>query len=62
LERLRQALAFEARASGSRVIALAADADRSPEDQIDAMFAAGAEWLHLRNSEAGCFIATIVGA
>jgi hypothetical protein len=55
-------LAFEARAAGSRVIALSADVRQAPEAQIDAMFAAGAEWLHLRNAEAGCFIATIARA
>ena len=54
-------LAFEARTSGSRVIALSSDAS-PPEAQIGALFAAGAEWLHLRNAQAGCFIATIVSA
>jgi hypothetical protein len=54
-------LAFEARASGSRVTGLSTDV-RAPEVQIDSMFADGAEWLHLRNAEAGCFIATIVSA
>lgn len=55
-------LAFEARASRSRVIGLSADAHQEPEAQIDSLFADGAEWLHLRNAEAGCFIATIVSA
>jgi len=55
-------LAFEARAGGSRVLAVSADMRQAPEVQIEAMFAAGAEWLQLRNAEAGCFIATIVSA
>jgi len=53
-------LAFEARASGSRVIELATSRDVSPEAQIERLFeAAGAEWIQLRNAEAGCFIARI---
>jgi len=53
-------LAFEARASGSRVIALSAGADVAPETQIGALLARReTEWLHLRNSEAGCYIARV---
>jgi hypothetical protein len=36
-----------------------AAADASAEEQIDGLFGAGAEWLHLRHAEAGCFIARI---
>jgi hypothetical protein len=52
-------LAFEARASGSRVTGLSAHANVSPEAQIQDLFAAQAEWLHLRHAEAGCFIACV---
>ena len=53
-------LAFEARASGSRVIELAAPRNNSPEAQIEQLFeSSGAEWIHLRHAEAGCFIARI---
>ena len=53
-------LAFEARASASRVIELAASRDASPETQIERLFeSTAAEWIHLRNAEAGCFIARI---
>ena len=52
-------LAFEARAAGSRVTDLRAGADASAEEQIDGLFGAGAEWLHLRHAEAGCFIARV---
>ena len=47
-------LAFEARASGSRVIELAASRDSSPEAQIERLFeSAGAEWIHLRTRRGG---------
>ena len=53
-------LAFEARASGSRVIDLAVPRNSSPEAQIEQLFESiGAEWIHLRHAEAGCFIARI---
>ena len=53
-------LAFEARAAGSRVTDFSTSAEESPETQIQRMFTAGgAEWLHLRHAEAGCFIACI---
>lgn len=52
-------LAFEARATGSRVIALTKDPQVAPEVQVATMFEAGAEWLALRHAEAGCFIARI---
>jgi hypothetical protein len=54
------ALAFEARASGSRVSELSVRADVSPEVQIAVLFEEhGAQWLHLRHAEAGCYIARI---
>jgi hypothetical protein len=52
-------LAFEARTTGSRVSALSAGAEPA-EAQIQQLFTTdGAEWLHLRHAEAGCFIACI---
>jgi hypothetical protein len=53
-------LAFEARASGSRVLELSARAGEIAERQITELFDKGdARWLYLRNSQAGCFIARI---
>lgn len=60
-ETLREVpLAFEARASGSRITELSARADVSPESQMQVLFDDhGADWLHLRHAEAGCFIARV---
>jgi hypothetical protein len=53
-------LAYEGRASGSRVTALIASSDLSAESQIETMFAdPQAEWLHVRHAEAGCYIARV---
>jgi hypothetical protein len=53
-------LAFEARASGSRVLELSARADQSAEQQIQRLLSsADTDWLHLRHAQAGCFIARI---
>jgi len=53
-------LAFEARASGSRVVGLMTDEPGTAETQIEKLFAEqGAEWLHLRHADAGCFIARV---
>jgi hypothetical protein len=53
-------LAFEARASGSRVSELSARADVSAEAQMSVLFGdCGAQWLHVRHAEAGCFIARV---
>jgi len=53
-------LAFEARAEGSRVVALAHDPAVSAESQISRLLASRETgWLHLRHAEAGCFIARI---
>jgi len=53
-------LAFEARASGSRVIELATSRESSPEEHIERLFeTTAAEWIQLRNAEAGCFIARV---
>lgn len=53
-------LAFEARATGSRVVALSARPDSTPERQIGELFESQqADWLHLRHAEAGCFIARV---
>ena len=53
-------LAFESRAADSRVNDFSASAAESAETQIQRLFnAGGAEWLHLRHAEAGCFIARI---
>jgi hypothetical protein len=52
-------LAFEARASDSRVTGLSAH-DGSAEQQIGAWLAdAGTGWLQLRHAEAGCYIARV---
>jgi hypothetical protein len=56
-------LAFEARAAGSRVHHLSVGDTQPPEAQIQRMFTTGgAEWLHLRHAEAGCFIACVDAA
>lgn len=52
-------LAFEARAGHSRVTALLADRGETPETQMERLFAADAEWLHVRHADAGCFIACV---
>jgi Protein of unknown function (DUF1203) len=53
-------LAFEARASGSRVTELSARAEAKPEAQIKVLFDEySAQWLHVRHAEAGCFIARV---
>ena len=53
-------LAFEARASGSRVTALSARQDVSAEAQMRVLFdECSALWLQLRHAEAGCFIARV---
>ena len=53
-------LAFEARATGSRVTTLSVQADESAEDQIRRLLEApDVAWIQLRNAEAGCFIARI---
>jgi hypothetical protein len=54
------ALAFEARASGSRVSELSARTDVPAEAQIKVLFEEHfAQWLHVRHAEAGCFIARV---
>ena len=53
-------LAFEARASGSRVTELSVRADAPAEAQIQVLFDDHfADWLHVRHAEAGCFIARV---
>ncbi len=53
-------LAFEARASGSRVIELSARRDVPAEAQMSVLFEElFAEWLHVRHAEAGCYIARV---
>jgi len=53
-------LAFEARASGGRVLRVSASFELGPERQIEALFAeTSAQWLHVRHAEAGCFIARV---
>lgn len=53
-------LAFEARATHSRVTALSRDG-RPAEVQVSELFeSGGAGWLHVRHAEAGCFIASVV--
>jgi uncharacterized protein DUF1203 len=53
-------LAFEARATGSRVTLLSCEHGVSPEAQMKVLFDDHqAQWLHLRHAEAGCFIARV---
>ncbi|HEU5135519.1 MAG TPA: DUF1203 domain-containing protein [Steroidobacteraceae bacterium] len=53
-------LAFEARASGSRVIELSVRHDVPAEAQMNVLFQElSAQWLHLRHAEAGCYIARV---
>lgn len=53
-------LAFEARASGSRVTELSAREGVPAESQMKVLFEEhAAQWLHLRHAEAGCFIARV---
>jgi hypothetical protein len=52
-------LAFEARASGSRVPELSVRTDVPAEAQIKVLFEHFAQWLHLRHAEAGCYIARV---
>lgn len=53
-------LALEARAARSLVTGLSTPAADCVETAIRDLFGhAGAEWLHLRHAEAGCFIATV---
>jgi hypothetical protein len=51
-------LAFEARAAGSRVVALARAT--VAEEQIPRLFESReTSWLHVRHADAGCFIARV---
>jgi hypothetical protein len=53
-------LAFEARATGSRVTELSARDDATAEAQMRVLFEDhAAEWLHVRHAQAGCFIARV---
>lgn len=60
-EALREvALAFEARAAGSRVSEVSTRTEVSAEAQIKVLFEEHfAQWLHVRHAEAGCFIARV---
>ncbi len=54
-------LAFEARASHSRVTALHAGDPRPPESQVRELLRRDdTGWLHVRHAEAGCFIARVL--
>jgi len=59
--RLRELpLAFEARASGGRVIALSAQPGIPAELQIQRLLARdGVEWVQVRHAVAGCYIASV---
>lgn len=53
-------LALEARAPGGRVLRVDTDRDGDPAERIRQLLRApGAQWLHLRHAEAGCFIARV---
>ena len=54
-------LAFEARASHSRVTALEVDDKRAPESRVlELLRRDDTGWLHVRHAEAGCFIASVL--
>lgn len=59
--RLRELpLAFEARASGGRVIAVSAQPGISAEQQIELLLVRDdVHWVHVRHAEAGCYIAAV---
>ena len=59
--RLRELpLAFEARASGGRVMALSAQPGIPAELQIQRLLARdGVEWVQVRHAVAGCYIASV---
>lgn len=52
-------LAFEARTDGSRVTALSAQDGEPAEAQIERLFRDGAQWIHVRHAQAGCYIARV---
>jgi hypothetical protein len=53
-------LALEARAARGRVTALSTPTGDCIDTHIQDLFGrAGAQWLHVRHAEAGCFIATV---
>jgi hypothetical protein len=54
------AIAFEARAAGSRVSQLTTDPGVAAETQIERLFGhSDNDWLHVRHAQAGCFIARV---
>lgn len=56
-------LAFEARGSAGRVMALNRVGEAGAEALIERLFAPpDTRWLHVRHAEAGCFIARVEGA
>ncbi|HEU4780309.1 MAG TPA: DUF1203 domain-containing protein [Steroidobacteraceae bacterium] len=53
-------LAFEARASGGRVVEISARQELSAEAQMSVLFEEMfAQWLHVRHAVAGCYIARV---
>ena len=53
-------LAFEARATRGRVMAISAQPDMSAELQLQSLLARDeVEWVHVRHAVAGCFIASV---
>lgn len=55
-------LAFEGRAAGGRVTAVAMQPGLSPEQQLQSLLArADVEWVQLRHAAAGCYIASVQG-
>lgn len=53
-------LVFEAYGNGSQLLAQERVGERSPEEVLDALFErGGADYVHVRNGEVGCFMAAV---
>jgi len=52
-------LVLEAYRNGSELLAQERVADRSPENVLSALFARGADYVHVRNGDVGCFMAAV---
>jgi hypothetical protein len=53
-------LVFEAYREGGRLVAQKRDVNGSPEEALEKLFEeTGADYIHIRNGEAGCFMARV---
>ena len=52
-------LVFEAYRNGSQLLVRERVGERSPEDMLAALFERGADYVHIRNGEVGCFMAAV---